>query len=80
MKFIDVRIFFISLLVGLFLVYISTSPVETIYIFPTPENVDKFQYKDHADHCFSFVAKEVDCNSNKDVIEYPMQYNKLKKE
>ena len=46
MKFIDVRIFFISLLVGLFLVYISTPPVETIYIFPTPENVDKFQYKD----------------------------------
>ena len=50
MKFISIPIFIVSLAVGLFFVYITNPEPEIIYIYPTPENVNKIQYQDKADN------------------------------
>jgi hypothetical protein len=63
-QYISFRIFLISFAIGLFFVYIYGSEMKTIYIYPSPENIDKFMFKDKADNCFSFVANEVKCPSN----------------
>ena len=56
--------FLISLSVGLFFVYIYGSDVKTIYVYPSPENINKMLFKDKADNCFSFEQVEVDCPSD----------------
>lgn len=62
---ISLPIFIISLSVGLFYVYISVPNPKIIYVYPTPDNLRNFQFKDHADNCFSFKAKEVRCDKVK---------------
>ena len=46
MKFISIPVFIVSLAVGLFFVYITNPEPEIIYIYPTPENINKIQYQD----------------------------------
>ena len=60
--------FFISLCIGIFLTYISTSPPKIVIKYPTPDNVDKNIYQDSADMCYKYEAKEVECPDNKDEI------------
>lgn len=67
-KFIDFKLFFISLAVGIFFVYINQPAPTIIYVYPTPKNVDKIQYKDKIGNCFEFEPKEVKCPANKDEI------------
>ena len=68
-KFISLPVFIISVAVGLFFVYISNPPHTTVYVYPTPDNVNKIEYKDMADNCFRFVPSEISCPSNKDEIK-----------
>ena len=42
--------------------------MKTIYIYPTPENVDKILFKDKADNCFRFAEQIVDCPKDKSLI------------
>jgi hypothetical protein len=71
---ISLPIFIISLSVGLFYVYISVPKPKVIYVYPTPDNIRNFQFKDHADNCFSFNAKEVSCaNAKGPVKKIPVQ-------
>lgn len=67
-RFIDFRIFFISLAIGLFFVYLYRPESTIIYVYPTPENVDKIQYKDHIGNCFEFDAEKVTCPKDKSKI------------
>jgi len=60
-NYISFPIFFVSLAIGLFFVYLLGPNKKTIYIYPSPENVDKILFKDKADNCFSFEQEEVDC-------------------
>ncbi len=62
-------IFLVSLSIGLFLTYITNPPTRTIFVFPTPDNVDDLIFKDNSDNCFTFKADEVDCPENSDEIE-----------
>jgi hypothetical protein len=41
---------------------------KTIYIYPTPENVDKVLFKDKADNCFYFNQEEVKCPKDESKI------------
>mgnify|MGYP001209676692 CR=1 FL=1 len=62
---INMPVFIASLCIGLLFVYLSNPPPTVIYVYPTPENVNKIEYKDKADTCFSFDALEVSCSNNK---------------
>ncbi len=74
LKFISLRIFLISLAIGLLFVYLSNPEPTVIYVYPTPDNVDKITYKDKASNCFKFNAKEVTCPQNKSAIKtIPLQ-------
>lgn len=60
--------FLISLAVGLLLVYIFNPTPTVIYVYPTPDNIDKLQYKDSANNCYEFSAQEVKCPDDKSLI------------
>ena len=73
MKFFHVPTFILFLAFGLFLVYISAPSPDVIYIYPTPDNINKLQYQDKGGTCHSFSAKEIECPKDKKKIEnYPI--------
>jgi hypothetical protein len=73
-KYINIKIFLISLAIGLFAVYVTMPDMRKIYVYPTPENVDILQYKDKASNCFRFKQKEVSCPKNESKIsKIPVQ-------
>ena len=73
-KYIDFRIFFISLAVGLLLVYIYQPAPTIIYVYPTPENVNKIQFKDKTNNCYHFKSNEIKCPSDTTKIQtIPLQ-------
>jgi len=71
---IDVRIFLISFAIGMFFVYIMDVDKRKVFIYPTPENVDKIQFKDEAKNCFNYKMKTVKCPANENMIsKIPLQ-------
>jgi hypothetical protein len=68
-KFLSFKIFFISLAIGLLFAYLSSPDPTIIYVYPTPDNVGKVEYKDKADNCFQFEAIETKCPSDKSNIK-----------
>lgn len=74
LDYISFRVFMVSFAIGLFFVYIYGPEMKTIYIYPTPENIDKVIFKDKADNCFSFQANEVECPKNNSILsKIPLQ-------
>ena len=67
-KFINIPVFLISLVGGLFAVYMTMPDQRKIYVYPTPDNKDLLQYKDKTGTCFTFQQTEVACTSNASVI------------
>ena len=63
-KYFSFSYFIVSLAIGLFFVYLSSPPPTVIYVYPTPDNVNKVEYKDKADTCFKFDAVQVTCPNN----------------
>ena len=53
LKIINVKVFLVSLLVGLLYIYLMDSR-KKITVFPNPSNIHKVEYKDKADSCFKF--------------------------
>ena len=73
-KYLNFKVFLVSLAFGLFAVYMTVPDTRKIYVYPTPENVDVLQYKDKTDSCFSFVQKEITCPKDESKIsKIPMQ-------
>ena len=62
-------VFLISVAIGIFFVYLSQPSPTMIYVYPTPDNVDKVEYKDKADNCFKFESQEVRCPSDRTKIK-----------
>jgi hypothetical protein len=67
-KFIDIRIFLISLSIGLFYIYIAEDYKKVIVMYPTPDNVKNTQYKDKTGNCFSYNLKEIKCPLDENLI------------
>jgi len=76
-KFIHVPIFLISLAIGALFVYLTHEEPTVIYVYPTPDNINKIQYKDKADTCYQFTSQEVSCPNNKNIKEIPAQTTKV---
>ena len=72
-KFIDFKIFFISLAVGILFVYLYQPPATIIYVYPTPDNINKLEIKDKADNCFNYEAIEVSCPDKNSIEHIPLQ-------
>lgn len=60
---IDFPTFIIALALGLFFVYITRPKEKIVYVYPTPQNVDKLLFKDLADTCYHFNSEEVNCEN-----------------
>ena len=70
---IDPKWFFLSLALGLLIVYCSTPVPDIIIKYPTPENASDMIFNDDSDNCYKFTTNEVEC-PNKDLInEIPIQ-------
>ena len=61
LKYINFPVFFISLAIGIFFVYIFENENRTIFVYPTPDNVESIQYKDATGTCFSVKQTKVQC-------------------
>jgi len=68
LNYISLPVFLISFAIGLFFVYLFGPEKKTIYIYPSPENVDKVLFKDKANNCFYFEEQIVDCPSDDSLI------------
>jgi hypothetical protein len=68
LKYINIPIFIVSLALGFFFVYITTSTDRKIIVYPTHENSHLLQYRDKTNNCFSVTEKEVKCPTNPNQI------------
>jgi hypothetical protein len=74
LEYISLPIFLVSFAIGIFFVYVYGPEMKTIYIYPSPENIDKVIFKDKSDNCFRYEANEVDCPKNDFLIsKIPLQ-------
>ena len=74
LNYISLPVFLISFAIGIFFIYILGPEMKTIYIYPTPENVNKFLFKDKADNCFYFKEQHISCPKNSSLItDMPIQ-------
>jgi hypothetical protein len=73
MGLLNFPVLILSFIIGLVLVFIQPIEHKTIFVYPTPTNVDKIQYKDEVDNCYMFSARLVDCNSASKISKIPPQ-------
>lgn len=73
-RYIHIPSFALSFLFGIIAVYIyNNDQMRKIYVFPTPENIEKLQYRDAANNCFEFTQKEISCTDNSSLKKIPIQ-------
>lgn len=62
---IDLMIFFISLFIGLFLVYVTAPTPNIIFKYPTVKTANDITYIDEANTCYKYIPKPVNCSEKK---------------
>lgn len=74
LEYISIPIFLISFSIGLFFIYILGPERKTIYVYPSPETVDRVLFKDKANNCFAFEEQIIRCPNNTELItDFPIQ-------
>jgi hypothetical protein len=73
-KFVHFPVFIISFLIGIIFVFLASPDNKTVHVYPTPDNVDKIQYIDHAENCYAFKSQKISCPQEKHAIKtIPLQ-------
>ena len=62
-KYINSKIFFIALCVGLFYCYVMQPKPRVVLKCPNPDNENKVTYKDKSGSCFKYKSNKVPCPS-----------------
>jgi hypothetical protein len=73
LKYLSIKVLIISFIVGLIFIYIFGEEERKVYVYPTPQNIGKIQYKDSADNCFTFSSNEVKCPAEHLISKLPAQ-------
>ena len=81
LKYIDPFYFFISLFIGIFIMYIS-SPIPNVIIkYPTPENSSDLIFKDESGVCYKYEVEEMSCPEDSSKVKKILtDENKSKKD
>ena len=72
-KYINVKVFVVSLIMGLIVTYMTAPPQQAIYVYPNEENSGSVQFKDITGTCFAFEPVAQDCPGDADISTVPMQ-------
>ena len=73
-KFLDKKIFLLSFILGLIFIYFTPPDESLIYVYPTPDNVKKIEYKDKINTCYEYIEELISCPKDKSEIKkIPMQ-------
>jgi len=75
LDFINPLVLFITLFIGIFITYTSTSAPEIIYLFPTPDMSKKINYRDNNNNCYKYLSEEVNCKKFNSVEDIPANIN-----
>ena len=57
LKFINIKVFIISFLIGLIFIAYTPEMKESIYVYPTPDNIKDIEYKDRIIHVMSIQKR-----------------------
>jgi|TARA_R110002072_G_scaffold293386_2_gene462698 hypothetical protein len=68
-RLFSLPVFILSLILGLLFIYLSESEKEVVYVYPTPYNLDKVEYKDSVGNCFDFSADKLKCPDDNTLIK-----------
>jgi hypothetical protein len=74
LKFIHLKTFIISFILGLSIMVFTNAHKKKIYVYPTPETVDNLLYKDKADNCYIYKQSIVKCPTPKKIFNIPLQF------
>ena len=73
-NYISLPVFLVSFAIGLFFIYVLGPEMKKIYIYPSPETINKVLFKDKADNCFYFEEEVVECPKDESLIsKIPIQ-------
>ena len=61
MKYISIKLFILSFLVGMLFIYLSSPENRSVVVYPTTDNKEMFQYRDMAHNCFSINPNVIKC-------------------
>ncbi len=64
LQYINIPIFIFSFIIGLIIIYIFGPEKKIVYIYPTPYNQSKYQFKDNADNCYVLKSNKASCPIN----------------
>jgi len=72
-KYLDVKVFLITLIVALIAVYWYQPDARIVTRFPNPDNSGKLTYQDESKNCYKYEATQVKCPSDPNLIlEHPV--------
>ena len=67
-KYISFKIFIASFLMGLLFLYLMGPQNKKVFVYPSPQTVDKAIFQDKAKQCFLYKEENVECPTNKKEI------------
>lgn len=73
-RIISFKIFIASFLIGLLFLYLMGPDRKKVYVYPSPETINKAIFQDNTKRCFLYKEENVECPMNKkDISIIPVQ-------